>query len=198
MDLGRPCEIRVRRWIDPMLGTPHKWIALVAGLSIAGMACAQDVPRRVLTFSGTVSEAECADLPMSSFVIGPSGDRYKSGDRLEIRCVPWQAGHFANLSLTFIVVGQVLPSPPGGARVYTFRWSKAIDRPVDRMGGQFSMDPKRCERLASLFASKISTTASLTSPKGEKPPVWSAGCYPDDLWGTSMEFRLATNFQDGT
>jgi hypothetical protein len=181
-----------------MLSAAQKWIALVAGLAIAGTTCAQNVPRRVLTFSGAVSEAECAELPLPSIVIGPSGDSVESSNRLEIRCVPSPAGHFANLSLTFIVVGQVLPTPPGGARSYTFRWSKAVDRPVDWMVGQFSRDPKRCEQLASLFASMVSATTSSTSEKDEKPPVWSVSCNPDDWWRTSMEFTLAANFNNGT
>jgi hypothetical protein len=169
---------------------------LIVCLAVFSCCGAQDARRHVFTFSGTVFEDECAKLPLPSFEIGPSGDRWKSEDRLEVKCSPWQAGPYATLSLTFTIVGQILPTPPEGARAYTFRWGKAIGRPPSSTVGQFTYHPRDCDLIASLFTKKVSQSPTFASDELIRPPVLSVTCNSDDWWVTSMEIVLAANIQN--
>jgi hypothetical protein len=179
-----------------MLKLPRRWMVLFACLVAVNAASAQEDARRVFTFSGTVAEKECAQLPGASFEIGPSGDRWKSDDRLEVDCVPWATGRFATLILTFTIFGEVLPAPAGGARNYTFRWGKAIDRSSPTMVGQFTSHPRRCELVKNLLTTKVSRTPASASEQLRRPATWSASCNGDDAWGTSMEIVLTANLRE--
>ncbi len=179
-----------------MLNPTRLWILFAACALLQSFSSAQDRPQRKYVFSGAVTEVECSKLPALSFNIKPPGDRGKTEDRLTVQCVPRKQDHSAMLSLTFTLAEQ----PPSSAdiyeRRYSFRWGELKDSRAAGLDGQFTKDPKLCTSLADLFGSKVSKTITSTSEHLPRSPQWSAGCFGDARWGTSMEIVLIGKFPE--
>lgn len=154
-------------------------------------------PSKKFVFSGSVSEADCRELPAPSFDIRASGPRWNTADRLLIACLPIGGKDHPSLalSLTFVIT-EPSPSTPD-YRTYPFRWGNSIrSKSVVPMVGEFTKDPDRCSRFASLFTAKISRDVTSTTEHLSNSPHWSVGCNGDDLWGMSMEIELSGKYPD--
>jgi len=172
-----------------MLNARSLRILLPALILLRCLAPAQNSPQREYVFSGNVSEADCREMPTLLFAIGPSMNRAETKDHLTVRYVRGKGAEPAQLSLTFTIVGEVNLNH-GDTRSYSFRWGNAIPPRPSAMQGQFTKDPKLCTRLVDLFDTRVPKTISTSSENISKSPQWSAGCYGDDFWGTSMEVTI--------
>jgi TonB family protein len=150
-------------------------------------------------FSGAVTEADCLDLPTSSFEVSPSnGPQGGTTNRLVIDCLPTQdQKNVFTLTLTFLITEAPPASPDLGNRSYYFRWGESKASKQLPMVGEFTKDENRCVRFASLFTTKVSRDAASTTEHLLTSPRWSVSCNGDDLWGTSMEFELRGRFPIG-
>jgi hypothetical protein len=154
-------------------------------------------PFKKFVFSGPVSEADCRELPASSFDIRASGPRWNTADRLLIACLPiGDKDHPSfTLRLTFVIT-EPSPSTPE-YRTYPFRWGNSKSpKSLDPMVGEFTKDHDRCSRFAALFTAKISKDVTSTTERLRNSPHWSVSCNGDDLWGTSMEIELVGKYPD--
>jgi hypothetical protein len=164
-------------------------ILLIACALTPGFVFSQDQSKREYVFRGTVSEAECRQLPVLRFDIGPSMDRANSLDRLAVQCEPGDTDKPGSLSLTFTLVGEIQPND-NNTKQYSFRWGHLVGVQHYSTVGQFTRDAQKCTTLVALFQSKVSKTAASTSVNIRESPQWTASCNPDDQWGTSMEIVL--------
>ncbi len=158
---------------------------LACFLFVCGFAPAQHLPDKEIVFSGLATETMCQKLPVASFTIGPSGDRWATKDRLTVNCNPG----LLSLSLTFTIDGSV-PSALD-QNIYTFRWGESKEIRHTGFVGQFTNSPKLCSDLADLFYSIVSTAPISSSDPALAQMHWSASCNGDDQWGTSMEIEIS-------
>jgi hypothetical protein len=174
-------------------------VVFLATLAVAqNEPAAKEVhPSKNFFFSGTVREADCRELPASSFEVRASGPRWTTLDRLLIACLPVgdKDDPSFTLRLTFVITE---PSPPTPEyRTYSFRWGNSKNpKSVDPMLGEFTKDPNRCLRFAALFTAKVSKDVSSTTEHLSNSPHWSVSCNGDDLWGMSMEVELVGKYPD--
>lgn len=155
-------------------------------------------PPKKFVFSGAVTEADCLDLPISTFEVSPSnGPPEGTTNRLVIDCLPAQdQNNFFALTLTFLITEPPPSSPDLHNRTHWFRWGESKASKQLPMVGEFTRDKNRCVRFASLFTTKVSKDATSTTEQLLTSPHWSVSCSGDDLWGTSMEFKLSGRFPD--
>ena len=165
-------------------------ILLIACALAPGFAFSQDRQEREYVFRGTISEAECRDLPALQFDIPPSMDRANSKDHLTVRCVPGKEDKAGLLSLIFIIASDKNRNT-SDTRQYSFRWGQDVGANRYSTVGQFTRDAQKCTTFVALFQSKISKTAASASVNIRESPQWAASCNPDDHWGTSMEIVLS-------
>jgi hypothetical protein len=157
----------------------------------------EDPSPKKFVFSGAVTEADCLDLPISSFEVRPSNARAGTTNRLVIDCLPTQdQKNVFTLTLTFLITEGPPSSPDLHDRSYYFRWGESKASKQLPMVGEFTKDENRCVRFASLFTTKVSRDATSTTEHLPTSPHWSVSCNGDDLWGTSMEFELRGRFPD--
>jgi hypothetical protein len=172
-----------------MMNPNRLGILLIACALAPGFAFSQDQAKREYVFRGTVSAAECRELPARRFDIGPSMDRANSQDRLMVQCEPGNSDKPGSLSLTFTLVGALQPNDNNTTQ-YSFRWGRDVGAQRYSTVGQFTRDAQKCTTLVALFQSKVSRTAASASVNIRESPQWTASCNPDDQWGTSMEIVL--------
>ncbi len=180
-----------------MLDRAHLWVLLASCIPPLSVASAQDQQQKEYVFSGIVTDADCRELPASSFTIGPSGDRGESKDHLTVRCITREEGHSGMLSLTFTLDMQETLSVYSLSKIYSFRWGEAKGPQAKTFHGQFTYDSKLCDALADLFNSKVTKRNNPSSEPTNRSSEWSAGCYGDDARGTSMEIVLTTRSPEG-
>jgi len=164
-------------------------ILLIAYALPSRLAFSQYQPKREYVFRGDVSEAECREFPALQFDIPPSMDRANSKDHLTVRCVPGEEDKSSSLSLIFIIIGDTNRNN-SSTRQFSFRWGQDVGENRDSTVGQFTKDAQKCTAFVALFQSKISKTAAYSLDNLQQSPQWTAGCNPDDRWGTSMEIVL--------
>lgn len=165
---------------------------------LATAARAQNSPHRQLVFSAPVTESQCREFPSADFDLGPSGDRWKSKDLLNVRC--GLKGHSPlALTLTFTIDVNG-PSGPRGVRgdVFKFYWDKSINAPAHAFAGQFTHNPDLCSRLAGLLNSRVFKLIPEDSARVHQVPELSSSCNGEDLWGTVMEIVLTSDFSDSS
>jgi hypothetical protein len=156
----------------------------IAGFFLACACVLAQQKQAEYRFVGPANEAVCRNFPAPIFTIKPSMDRWNSGDLLTVRCSD------GILSLTF-AIDSAWRSPSGiNQKLYYFRWGESKNPGHTGLEGQFTRNEKRCKEIADRFGTVV---ARILPPadKGATPMRWSAGCYADDQWGTSMEFTLS-------
>ena len=171
---------------------------MVAFVLLVTVAKAQNGPQKQLVFSGVITEGQCREFPSADFDLGPAGDRWKSKDRLNVRCgVKGRSPLALTLTFTFEVNA---PTGPRGVRgeVFRFYWGKSINAPSRAFTGQFTHNPDLCSRLTGLLNSTVLRFIPEDSARVHRVPELSSSCEGEDMWGTVLEIMLISDFADSS
>jgi len=171
------------------LGWSPLLIAFACCVLSTTLAQTQDSSQKRLVFSGVIDGAQSREFPLQDFDVGPSMDRWRTNDDLNVRIEPI-AGGLSKLTLTFVI--DVNGQSPLGMRgkFFSFRWGKAIGASSTSIHGQFTDRPDLCSELAGMLNSNVLKMKSSISEEIHGPLEVSSSCDPDDIWGTSMEIVL--------
>jgi len=173
-------------------------ITLAACLLSATLSRGQDSPQKRLVFSGVVKGTQCREFPSRVFDLGPSGDRWRTKDDLNVRCDPIVgiSNDVSEVTLTFII-DVAGPSSLGmRGKTFNFRWGKALAASFPSIRGQFSNKPDLCTKIAEILNSNALKMKPPFSERVHGPLEVSSTCDPDDEWGTSMEILLTGDLSE--